>query len=419
MSNNSKKEPLAAVLITIIAVGILRLLAPSGPGPQPPAASGGSARLAELLSDAGSEGYAQALEARNFAFPADHGPHRDYRNEWWYVTGNLDSDSGRRFGFELTIFRFSLMPQTAQAAEETSAWRSDQVYIGHFALTDSTAERFHVAQRFSRGSLGLAGARAEPFRVWLDDWSISGTRSGGAVTAEYKFGLPWRLQARDGDVAVSLTLTPQKAPVLNGVDGLSQKAAREGNASYYYSITRLQTEGIVQIGGDEFLVNGLSWLDREWGSSALSAEQQGWDWYALQLSDGSDLMFYNLRRNDGSQDVHSAGMLTLADGGALYLSRDEVQIDVLETWDSPHGGRYPVAWHISVPQHELHLRIEPVLKAQELVTTVRYWEGAVDVSGNKGQAPITGRGYVELTGYAGTLGRAPVSSDSGAAETAE
>ena len=400
MKKNSKKEVLVAVLITFITVIILRSLEVSAPGPEVAAPLSASSRLSELLGDAGREGYAQAIDSRRFTFPADHGPHPEFRNEWWYVTGNLDSDTGRRFGFELTIFRFSLTPQAVDASTSNSAWRSNQVYIGHFALTDAAKRQFHVAQRFSRGSLGLAGAVAQPFRVWLDDWSITGTRSSGPVVAEYKFGLPWKLQAGDGEISLNLTLTPRKAPVLNGVDGLSQKAAAEGNASYYYSITRLRTDGTIRIGDEELLVSGLSWLDREWGSSALSAEQQGWDWYALQLSDGSDLMFYNLRRNDGSQDIHSAGTLTMADGSSVYLSGEDLEIEVLDTWNSPHGGQYPMAWQITAPLHELNLRVDPVLDAQELITTVRYWEGAVDVTGTRGESPIAGRGYVELTGYA-------------------
>lgn len=356
----------------------------------------GSSRLAELLRADQAESYPQALEKRRFEFPADHGPHPAYRNEWWYVTGNLDSDSGRRFGFELTIFRFALSAEPAAAGESTSAWRSNQVFIGHLALTDEANERFHVAQRFSRGSLGLAGATTQPFRVWIDDWTLTETSSN----AEYRHGPPWRLRASDGDFALSLRLTPLKAPVLNGVDGLSQKAAEPGNASYYYSVTRLKTDGTIYADGEEHRVNGLSWLDREWGSNALSPEQSGWDWFALQLADGTDLMFYNLRRIDGSQDRHSAGTLTLADGSSIYLAHDDLSIEVLDTWDSPHGGRYPSAWRLGVPQQQMQLRIEPILPAQELITTVRYWEGAVDVTGTRGEEPIVGRGYVELTGYA-------------------
>ena len=362
----------------------------------------GSSRLSELLSDQGLEGYAQASESRDFVFPGDHGPHPEFRNEWWYITGNLDGENGARFGFELTIFRFALSPDNTPVSGDVSAWRSNQVYIGHFALTDADRRQFHVAQRYSRGSLGLAGATAEPFRVWLDNWSIAATHSNGRSQDEYAFGIPWQLQAEDGEIAVNLTLVPQNPPVLNGDNGLSQKAAVAGNASYYYSITRLQTEGTIQIGDDEFRVSGLSWLDREWGSSALSDDQEGWDWYALQLSDGSDLMFYQLRRRDGSQDIHSAGTLTLANGSTVNLSANDLRIEVLDSWQSPHGGRYPIAWQIAVPEYELSLTIDPILDAQELVTTVRYWEGAVDVSGKRGETSISGRGYVELTGYAAT-----------------
>ena len=402
MSSNLKKALLITVLISFIAIMIIQTGPSSDPGWEGLPVASESSRLAELLGDQGLEGYPQAIDPRDFVFPADHGPHPGFRNEWWYVTGNLDSDNGRRFGFELTIFRFSLTPPGTESSGDGSAWRGNQVYIGHFAVTDGGERQFHVAQRYSRGSLGLAGAQAEPFRVWLDDWSITGARPGVRSSDEYEFGQPWRLQASDGEIALNLTLVPQKPPVLNGVNGLSQKAAMTGNASYYYSVTRLQTEGTVQIGAEKFPVSGLSWLDREWGSNALSRDQEGWDWYALQLSDGSELMFYNLRRSDGSQDIHSAGTLTLSDGSTVHLSRDDLTVEVLYTWQSPRGGRYPIAWQITVPDYQLSLTVDPVLDAQELITTVRYWEGAVDVSGEFAATPITGRGYVELTGYAGS-----------------
>ena len=392
MKTSIRKVTLIIVLTLVISAAVIHFRPPAAPETNAQAATGGSSRLSVLLSDQGLEGYAQAIEPRQFAFPADHGPHPDFRNEWWYLTGNLDAKEGARFGFEFTIFRFSLVPPGTDITGDASAWRSNQVYIGHFAITDASARQFYVAQRYSRGGLGLAGAAAEPFHVWLDDWSIAAARPDSDAI--------WRLRASDRKIALNLTLVPQKQPVLNGVNGLSQKAAIPGNASYYYSISRLQTNGTVQIGDNVFEVSGLSWLDREWGSSALSSDQEGWDWYALQLSDGSDLMFYNLRRNDGSQDVHSAGTLTLADGTAVYLSRDDFIVEVLDTWQSPQGGRYPVAWRIAVPQYGLKLNIEPLLDAQELVTTVRYWEGAVDVSGERDGMPIMGRGYVELTGYA-------------------
>ena len=391
---------------------------PASAVPQP---ATGSSRLSELLHDEGMEAYASATEPRAFSFPQDHGPHPEYRNEWWYITGNLDAENGERFGFELTIFRFSLTPQTANEgpkASESSAWTSNQVYIGHFAITDVDNEQFRVAQRYARGSLGLAGAQNGPFRVWLEDWSIetAGVRiasdpgrderdpvgaASAVITSNDALATPWRIHAADKNSAIDLALIPLKPPILNGIDGLSQKSSQPGNASYYYSISRLQTDGTLRVAGIDYAVTGLSWLDREWGSSALSKEQHGWDWFALQLSDGSDLMFYNLRKLDGSQDSHSAGTWIRADGGTLPLARDDVSVDVQEYWDSPRGGRYPMEWQIQVAPLALNLHVNPVLNAQELNTNVRYWEGAVDVKGERAGDELTGRGYVELTGYAG------------------
>ncbi len=364
-----------------------------------PIESPGSSRLAELLGAGGVAGYSRALEPRAFSFPEDHGPHPEFRNEWWYVTGNLDGPLGERFGFELTFFRFSLAPQDERLNDNTSAWKTNQVYIGHFAVSDVGAEQFHVAQRYSRGSAGLAGATAVPFRVWLDDWSIKSVLAQpGQSAADNSV---WELHANDADVSLDLRLLPLKKPVLNGQDGLSQKSAQPGNASYYYSVSRLETDGTLQIGARSYAVKGLSWLDREWGSSALSKEQQGWDWFALQFSDGSDLMFYNLRRHDGAADEHSAGTWIDAAGKAMQLHYNDVVIEVSEYWQSEQGDRYPMGWTISVPILDLRIEVAPVLRNQELITTVRYWEGAVDVKGTSGQEVISGRGYVELTGYAG------------------
>ena len=346
--------------------------------------------LSALLSSESNAGFARAIESRRFEFPRDHGPHPEFRNEWWYLTGNLDAADGRRFGFELTIFRFAL---TAEATESSSRWRSNQVYIAHFAVTDADGKTFYVAERFSRGALGLAGAQADPFRVWIDDWRIAATDRD----AEREH---WQLEASDGDVALRLQLVAEKAPVLNGDKGLSQKSAEPGNASYYYSITRWHSDGTLRLGRDDFAVTGLSWLDREWSSSALAADQKGWDWFALQLSDGSELMFYNLRKADGTQDIYSGGTFTAADGNTYHLDHDDVSVLITREWNSPKGGTYPSGWDIRLPDIGLSLQVAPVMDDQELFTTVRYWEGAVDVSGQRAGSGVSGRGYVELTGYA-------------------
>jgi predicted secreted hydrolase len=287
----------------------------------------------------------------------------------------------------LTIFRFSL---TAQAPKpRQSAWQTNQVFIGHLAVTDADNRRFHVAQRYSRGAAGLAGATASPVRIWLDDWSISadGNRH-------------WQLRASDEDFGIALDLEPLKPVVLNGDRGLSQKSAEPGNASYYYSVPRLATRGVITVDGADVEVSGLSWLDREWGSSALARDQRGWDWFALQLSDGSDLMYYVLRGPGDVPDPHSSGTRIDAAGTAMGLGLDDVSINVTDYWESERGGRYPSGWEIEVPGEALSLRVTPILDDQELVTNVRYWEGAVDVVGTSKGLPIRGRGYVELTGYA-------------------
>ncbi len=376
------------------ACAVLSLMAASPLASEQPSDSpreeGASPRLVELLSDGGVTGYPKAESVREFSFPADHGPHPDYRNEWWYVTGNLDGPD-RRFGFELTLFRFALAPAGAVSDEHPeSAWKTRQVFIGHFAITDVASTEFHVAQRYARGALGLAGASTVPLRIWLEDWSLSRARAARA---------PWRLQAEAGHMALDLSLTPLKAPVLNGEAGLSRKSDEPGNASYYYSITRLETAGTLRVRDRDYAVRGLSWLDREWGSSALSSDQVGWDWFALQLADGSELMYYNLRRLDGTPDTHSAGTWVGQQGASEALHYEDVTIDVLAHWDSPRGGRYPAEWRLRVPMRGLDLHITPVLAAQELDATLRYWEGAVDVTGTRAGRAIDGRGYVELTGY--------------------
>ncbi len=342
------------------------------------------AELVELL-DAANDAFPKATEPRRFEFPADHGPHPEFRNEWWYVTGNLDDDAGRRFGYELTIFRFALAPT---AAESASAWRTNQLYIAHLAVTDPERERFIVAEKFSRGALGLAGAQANPFAVWIDDWSIQSDASNPLL---------WRLAADGDEIGLDLELVPRKPVVLNGDSGLSQKSSEPGNASYYYSLTRLDTSGELRIGDRRFRVAGASWVDREWSSSALGDEQVGWDWFALQLDDGRDLMLYQLRRRDGSIDPNSAGTLVLPDGTSIHLDNDDIEIQVLDTWQSPEGGAYPSRWRLAIPAHGIDVEVLPVMANQELFTTVRYWEGAVDIVGNSG---ASGRGYVELTGYA-------------------
>ena len=273
-----------------------------------------------------------------------------------------------------------------------SRWRTNQLYMAHFAVSDFDSETHHGFERFGRGAAGVAGSKNPPLHLWLDHWELQ---------AENGSGFPLRLRAEEADVAIDVRLVPEKPVVLNGDQGLSRKSAGTGNASYYYSVTRLATAGTVKVAGKTFAVRGDSWLDREWSTSALAADQAGWDWFALQLDDGRDLMLYRLRRTDGSADPASAGTLVAQDGEARHLVADDMDFDVLEHWQSPYSGvRYPVRWRLALPQDDLTLEVVPVFDDQEMDVAVRYWEGAVRVRGRQGERALAGRGYMELAGYA-------------------
>lgn len=336
----------------------------------------------------GQEGFSIAAAPRSFVFPRDHGPHPDFRQEWWYLTGNLTSRDGQRFGFELTIFRVALAPVDQHPlAADHSPWRTRQVYVGHFAVTDAARKTFRFTQKYERDALGLSGAVADPFRVWLDDWQIGGSPR-------------WTVHAQQQDYELQLEVQSLSAPILNGDHGLSVKASDPGAASYYYSIPRVNVRGRLVRDRVPIDVTGVAWLDREWGSGSLGANEAGWDWFALQFDDGSALMYYSLRDKDGRRDSHSAGTWVDRAGQTRALSANDVEITVGDHWVSPRGGRYPSRWHIKVPALALEADVRPVLANQELGTSPRYWEGAVDVSGGRSGAKVTGQGYVELVGYA-------------------
>lgn len=342
-----------------------------------------SGRL-DILRDAGEEGFKRAIEVRSFNFPADHGPHPGYRHEWWYATGNLDGPDGRRFGYELTFFRLALAPE-GEETSLSSKWQTPVVFAAHFAVTDAQNEDFEFFHRYARGDQRLAGASAD--KIWLEDWSLEPSDD------------TWTLVVADGDIKLELELKQIKPPVLNGEGGLSRKSAAPGNATYYYTLPRLESSGTLTIKGEQVPVNGLTWLDREWGTSALADDQQGWDWFSLHLDDGNDLMFYSLRGADGSRHPFSAGTWVDPEGISQRLGADDVKIKVNDYWLSPLGGRYPSGWQLHYPDKNMTITIKPIMKNQELVTFPRYWEGAVDVTGTRDGKAISGRGYVELTGY--------------------
>jgi predicted secreted hydrolase len=336
-----------------------------------------------------------AQPGRVFQFPRDHGAHPDFKTEWWYYSGHLKAAGGETFGYQLTFFRRALAKPNPEAQ---SAWAAHTIYFAHLALTDVNGQKFRFREKAQRGALGLAGAETDRLKVWVGDWQ-----------AEVQ-GEAHRLQAATDDLALDLTLTPLKPPVLHGDGGYSRKAARAEVASHYYSITLLETRGQITLDGRTLEVEGTSWLDREFYSGPMAADYQaGWDWFALKLDDATEIMLYLMRLKDGSLDPASSGTFIDPQGRARHLKLGDFALEVTDTWTSPHSqAAYPARWEISIPTLNCRLSLAPTLPDQELRTggsaNLTYWEGQVQVSGEKDGKPITGRGYVELTGYAVTLG---------------
>lgn len=381
------KRALFGWLVLLLAVGVVFLLRQASEDED-------GQIVANLVSNVDIPGeFARAEKPVGFDFPTDFGPHPAYQTEWWYYTGNLETDNGRHFGYQLTFFRRALIPVDA-TLERDSQWATEQVYMAHFALTDVAADAHYDFERLRRGAAGLAGAQVAPYQVWLEDWRVE----TGEEADTY-----W-LYAKQEDVIIELLLRDEKGPIPHGEVGYSQKGPERGNASYYYSQTRLRSSGTIRVGGKDYLVEGLSWKDHEYSTSALSDGQVGWDWFSVQLNDGTDLMFYQIRREDGSIDPFSSGTLIAPDGSTKNLTSADFQIEVKDTWRSPHSGAvYPARWSVSLLGLELELRIVPYVNDQEMNLSFIYWEGAVQVSGEYAGQVVEGSGYVEMTGYAASM----------------
>lgn len=351
-----------------------------------------------LQSVENTEGFARATSVREFSFPHDHGPHPDFQTEWWYYTGNVQDESGARFGYQLTFFRRAVTPTMPGRASD---WATNQIYFAHFAITDAQSNTHGESEIFSRGAAGLAGAEAPsesgtPFRVWIENWSVDALSPDGSDV---------RLRADDGKMSLDLTLRSEKPPVLHGDRGLSRASDRIGDAAYYFSYTRLATEGTLKVNGKAFAVHGLSWMDHEFATTGLGPNAAGWDWFSIQLDDQREVMFFQIRNKDGSIEPMSGGTLIEADGRTRELKIDDVKIMVESTWKSAwSGGTYPGAWRLEIPSEQIDLRLRPLIPDQELRVSFVYWEGAVEIEGTSNGKPVRGDGYVEMTGYAATRG---------------
>ncbi|MBK6313001.1 MAG: carotenoid 1,2-hydratase [Blastocatellia bacterium] len=344
-----------------------------------------------------ADGWRQAAPGRAFVFPADHASHPDYKVEWWYYTGNVVDADGRRYGYQLTFFRIGVDPKP----ENPSRWAVRDLFMTHLAVTDVDGRVFRFAERVNRAGVGWAGAATDVYRVWNEDWEGRLDPSTGRHV----------LRAAEGGLGVELELEPGKAPVRHGRDGYSQKGADAGNASHYYSMTRMPTRGTLTIEGRTVAVEGLSWMDHEFGTSFLESGQRGWDWFSIQFDDRTELMIFQLRREDGSLDPRSSGTWIGASGEASSIAAETFSLVPGEMWRSEvSGAEYPTRWTMEVPERRLSLTVRAAFEGQELVTDrstgVTYWEGAVIVEGTRDGNRVAGRGYLEMTGYSGqAMGR--------------
>jgi predicted secreted hydrolase len=352
-----------------------------------------SALLTLLLAVASiAAEYRRALPGYQFEFPKDYFNHPEFRTEWWYFTGNLRGPAGHLFGFELTFFRHGV-----DRAKAKNVWHVDDVWFAHFAMSDISGRKFVHTERLNRSGAALAGA--EFGRIWNGNWHVQWRLDDSKAP----FFSNISLQGVADDFAANLQLASDKPAVVHGENGVSQKSAGLGRASHYVSLTRLRTRGSVRFGGKSYHVEGTSWMDHEFFTHSLEKDQSGWDWFSLQLDDGSELMLYRLRRKDGSVEPYSSGTFVDAKGRSRHLKLAEFELRPGRTWTSPLSkGAYPVEWQIRVPALSLNVKLTTRLNNQELAgkskTAVVYWEGAIEVQGSH-----TGRGYLEMTGYAGAL----------------
>lgn len=359
---------------------------------------------AALILAAGARGdaavpFAIAKAPYVFAFPADHGAHPLYQSEWWYFTGHLRSSSGRRFGYELTFFRVRLQPEDAvpaPAASARSRWRGDQVYVAHFAIADEAGRKFVQSERVARQALGLGAAVKGRLAVRADAWSLLGEPLADPRREKMT------LHAADAANGLDIVQSPEKPPAVHGRDGVFRKGACASCASHYYSYTRLRTRGTLRYAGTRLAVDGTSWMDHEFGTNQLQPDEAGWDWMALQLDDGREVMLYMFRRKDGALAAQSAGSLIERDGSVRALPLSAFRVSATGRWHSPQSGAvYPSGWRVQVSSAKLDLVLSPVVANQEMVPSSgpAYWEGAVDMRDAAPPSRARGQGYVELTGY--------------------
>ncbi|WP_428637034.1 lipocalin-like domain-containing protein [Shewanella sp.] len=337
------------------------------------------------LMGSNTEGYAQVIKGKALSFPKDHQAHNDFRQEWWYLTANLTTESGEPLGVQWTQFRIALSPGSTESplesASASSSWATNQLYMAHSALT--TSDKHLTQERWSRGHPELAGTSTAPLTIKLDEWRW---QSQG----EQLF--PAELQVVGDKMSYQLTLKSDAPFQLQGDQGYSIKNASGKVASYYYSQPFIEISGTVKIDGQTQKVTGKGWLDREWSSQFLDRHQQGWDWFALRLDDGSALMLFQLRTNTQEKPFFSARRM-YPDGRGRNIESQAITMKATD-WQQIGESSYPVSWQIAIPSEQLKLTISPLNPDSLMPLSVRYWEGPIQISGSH-----QGQGYMELTGY--------------------
>lgn len=332
-----------------------------------------------------AEEYKEVSPGYKVNFPDDFFYKKDFRVQWWYFTGHLFDAQGREFGYELTFFIVGV-----QKRDYRSRFGVDNIYISHFAISDVKEKRFYFSDKADSGAFDFAGAAGDRLKVWVDNDRLEGTMKKMHIVAS------------DKENTLDLVLVPAKPPVLHGEKGYSRKSEESPlAASYYFSYTNLNTQGSLKIRDREFGVHGKSWFDREISTRGLGKGEIGWDWFSIQLDDDREIMFYMIRKNDGSSSEYSSGTVVYPNGTYRHLSAGDFKITVLDHYKSERtGARYPSQWEVAVPSEAATLKIKPLIRDQEFSgaasTGNYYWEGACTVEGS-----AKGRAYVEMTGYQG------------------
>lgn len=335
--------------------------------------------FAGMASDA--DGFALPQPDPAFAFPADHGPHPDFRIEWWYVTANLTGNDGQDYGAQWTLFRSGLAPGDAPG------WNSPQIWFAHAAVTST--DQHLIAQSYARGGIGQAGVAASPFEARINNWAMIG-RAGPGEDALSALDLT----ATGPDFAYHLSLDADGPLVLQGHGGYSVKSPR-GQASYYYSQPDYQVTGTLDLPDGPVAVTGQAWLDREWSSQPLAPSQSGWDWFSLHFDSGDKLMVYRLRDRDGPDFI--PGTWIGSDGQSRHVPDGEIVLTPQKT-TSVAGITLPTTWRVALPSYGIDVTVAALNSQAWMATTPAYWEGPVRMT-STGTGKAIGQGYLEMTGY--------------------